>query len=143
MKIKALMMGLGLSLLVLGFARAPKVSAAGNPGMMGTWVIADRGPGAWAGGSLFANGAINGGGEFAFPVAQGVEEVAKIQPVGWSFTDASHTAVMLDFTITGVRGPVFPIGVAIADSLVVPVNGPGAPVLLFPPDTYAKVMMVH
>lgn len=130
--------------LALTFLWSGVALAAGDTvGVVGTWTIADHGSGAWAGGTLRADGTATGSGAFAFPVAQGVEEVAQIQGSSWSFTDASQTTIRLCVTVTGMQGPVFPIGVAIPMCLPVPVTGPGAPVPLFPGgDTFARVIFL-
>jgi hypothetical protein len=133
------LVALALAFLFSGVALA----ASNTAGVVGTWSIADHGSGAWAGGTLRADGTATGSGAFAFPVAQGVEEVAQIQGSSWVFTDPSQTTIMLCVTVTGVQGPVFPIGVAITQCLPVPVTGHGAPVPLFPGgDTFAKVILL-
>lgn len=121
--------------LAAGLA-APAFAAPGN-GAVGSWLATDHGQGCWGGGSLFANYTGGGGGGCAFSTPDGVE-VAKIQPVSWSFTDATHTAVQLNANFIGQKGPVFPIGVPIPMSLIIPVNGPGAPIPDFQGD-YVKV----
>jgi hypothetical protein len=132
------LVALALAFLFSGVA----VAASDTAGAVGTWTIADHGSGAWAGGTLRADGTATGSGEFAFPTPQG-EEVARIQGSSWSFLDPSQTTMLLCVTVTGVRGPVFPIGVAIAQCLPVPVTGPGAPVPLFPGgDTFARVILL-
>ena len=121
--------------LTTGFA-APAFAASGN-GAAGTWLATDHGQGCWGGGSLFANNTAGGGGGCSFSTPAG-QEVAKIQPVSWSFTDATHTAVQLNVNFIGHKGPVFPVGVPVPMSLIIPVNGPGAPIPNFEGD-YVKV----
>lgn len=95
---------------------------AASPGAVGSWSVVDHGQGCWGGGSLFL-----GGGECAFQTPVG-EEVAKIQPVSWSFTDSTDTAVLLTANFVGQKGPVFPVGVPVPMSVTVPVGNVGAPV---------------
>jgi hypothetical protein len=118
------MAGVGLVLLL---GAAPTFAAA-SATPVGNFFIADRGPGAWVGGTLLSDGTARGGGEFAFQAAPGTEEVAKIQPVSW--TKLSPTSVLLCFNITGVQGPAFPIGTTVTQCFPLDVTGaaghPGA-----------------
>lgn len=130
--------------LALGFLSSGVAVAAGDTaGVVGTWTIADHGPGGWAGGTLLADGTATGSGAFAFPVVPGVEEVAQIRGSSWFLADPSQTTIILCVTVTGKQGPVFPIGVALLQCLPVPVTGLGAPVPLFPGgDTFARVLLL-
>lgn len=112
------------------FASAPGGGVAGN------WAVHDHGQGCWGGGNLRMDGTADGGGNCSFKTPAG-EEVASLDPVSWSFTDATDMAVDLCATITGKEGPVFPIGVPVPSCIVVPV-GTDAPVNLGG-NTFGKV----
>jgi hypothetical protein len=119
--------------MILGVASP--VFAAG-PDVVGTWSVVDHGQGCWGGGNLLADGSGNGGGGCAFMTPAG-EEVASLKPASWAFTDATKTAVNLCASFVGKKGPVFPVGVAVTNCIVVPVGG-SAPVEVAP-ETYGKV----
>lgn len=131
---KKFLTGMICLLLMLVTITLP-VSAAGQS-VVGTWSVVDHGQGCWGGGNLLSDGTANGGGGCSFQTPSG-EEVASLKPFSWSYADATQTAVNLCANITGKRGPVFPIGVAVLSCIVVPV-GTSAPVNLGG-NTYGKV----
>lgn len=124
--------------LALFASIAAPVSAAG-PSVVGTWSVVDHGQGCWGGGNLLSDLSGNGGGGCAFQTPAG-EEVASLKPVSWSFTDSTNTSVNLCANFTGVKGPVFPIGVPVLSCVVVPV-GTSAPINLGQ-GTYGKVNLL-
>ena len=120
-------------------------AAVSNP-IIGTWHVGDRGPGAWAGGTLLADQTLTGSGGFAFSTPLG-EEVASIRGESWSFTDASDSHVNLCVTVVGKQGPVFPIGIPILDCSVTVAVTSGAPTPVtingvLQTDTFGKVTLV-
>ena len=130
----------GATVAALAMLLGVAASSYAAGGVVGTFSIADRGQGCWAGGNLLPDGSANGHGGCAFTTPVG-EEVASITPQSWSFTDSTHTAVNLCATFVGKKGPVFPVGVPVTNCVAVPV-GTGAPVNLFE-DTYGKVTLVN
>lgn len=63
------------------FAAVPAQAASGQSGVVGNYALADLGQGAWAGGPLYANGTLGGGGSFSFANGQ---EVGVITGGTWS-----------------------------------------------------------
>ena len=132
----------GVASITMLLATVSPVLAIGTPGVVGTWVVADRGPGGWAGGTLLADGTAKGSGGFAYKTFSGEQEVAHISATNWSFANPLHTLIILCSDITGQKGPDFPIGVTINLCFPLEVSGPGAPApSLFEPDLFTKVMI--
>ena len=124
-------------ILSLGFA---STAMAASNGAVGTFTISDHGQGCWVGGSLFADGSAGGGGNCSFTMPSG-QEVIKISPLSWSFTDSTDTAVLLCASFAVVKGVPLP-GLSGLQCVPVPV-GTGAPLNLpyLSPDTYGKVTL--
>ena len=116
------LIGSGLLSLVATFLVA--LPAGATPQVVGNWHVQDHGQGCWGGGNLLVDGTGNGGGNCSFSTGQG-QEVADLDPVSWSFTDSTDTAVNLCANITGRKGPVYPVGIPILSCIVVPVGTTG------------------
>ncbi|SRR5260221_11366315 len=128
------------SAVMLASTALPSFASTAN--LSGTWQVIDHGTGAWAGGTLRADGAATGGGQFAFKTPDGVTQVAKIDAVSWSTVDATHLSLCTN--ITGVQGYVFPVGVTIFECIPLLITGTGAPVqpgFSFDLDAYEKVIL--
>ena len=63
-------LGLVLAVLTVG---ATAAEAAGAPRVVGSYTITDLGQGGWAGGPLYADGTLGGGGAVAFSTPLGTE----------------------------------------------------------------------
>lgn len=87
--------------LMLAFAAPPTFAAAGTS--VGSYFIADRGPGAWVGGSLLSDGTATGGGAFAFQVSPGVQETERVTATSWT---QSGSTVTICFNVTHIVGPI-------------------------------------
>jgi hypothetical protein len=124
---------------MLAFAATP-IFAAAAATPVGSYFIADRGPGAWVGGGLLSDGTATGGGAFSFQVSPGVHETAKVTPTTWT---QSGTTVTICFNVVGVVGPVYPIGQVTPVCLPLAVTGAaGHPGSAFgDPRTFYKVIL--
>jgi hypothetical protein len=96
---RRLSLALALAVVVV-FVTAATAQAAGRSGVVGSYTIADLGQGGWAGGPLYADGAIGGGGSVAFsvpaPGAGSVQEIARITGGTWSSAGPGAVALCLD-----------------------------------------------
>ena len=142
MNLKKILITVASPAVLLAASAAPTLAATSSE--VGTWAVFDRGPGAWAGGTLRSDGSATGAGQFAYKASDGSQEVAHIDASNWVFADTAHTQIALCANITGVQGPDFPIGVAVFACIPLNVTGTGAPQPSpFDPDTFEKVMFQH
>lgn len=71
-------------------AAATAASAAAPPAVVGSYTVADLGQGGWAGGPLYADGTLGGGGGVAFSTPVGTE-VWRVTGGTWAPSGATVT----------------------------------------------------
>ena len=86
--------------LLLGVGALASVAAASSPpAVVGNYTFDDHGQGAWAGGPLYADGTVGGGGAFSFGNGQ---NVGSVQAVSWA--PAGPGLVTMCFMDTATKG---------------------------------------
>jgi hypothetical protein len=80
--VRTIVCGITIAATLAGLAAAPAVATT-PPAVVGSYTVTDLGQGGWAGGPLYADGTIGGGGGVAFTTPLGTE-VWKVTGGTWS-----------------------------------------------------------
>jgi hypothetical protein len=92
--------------LVLAVLAVGAAAAGAAPSVVGSYTITDLGQGGWAGGPLYANGTIGGGGAVAFSTPLGTET--------WRITGGTWTPSGNTVTVCVTGQPIHdPVGIPV------------------------------
>jgi hypothetical protein len=122
--------------MVLGISATVSIASASTATVVGSYTFTDLGQGGWAGGPLYSDGTVGGGGSYSIDNG---ESAGLIQAVSWQ--PAGPDAVLMCFTDTALKGQLLFPGTA-----CFPLPATGAPQKIsFAPGEFsiARVKLNH